>query len=101
MTATTAARAPLPTALIVRDDPRDIKALWAMTHEQRVAEMWAGRLTLTQLTAWSSRCPNDIPRIGREFAWIMMRTPEWLGDDEEPVDNVVPFPARSEHRAAA
>ena len=98
---TTTRLAPLPTPLVIRDDPNDIEALWAMTHEDRVEAMWAGRLTLTQLTAWSSRCPNDIPLIGREFAWIVMRTPEWHGDDEEPVDNVVPFPARSESRAAA
>jgi hypothetical protein len=54
-----------------------LSELWAMTTQQRVAAMWDGRLTRFQLGKWSSRHPHEVPLLGGEFAWIVMRTPEW------------------------
>ena len=54
--------------------------LWRMTADERVAAMWRGELSLAECLAWSSRCPGEVPVIGREFAYIVMRTPDWLGD---------------------
>ena len=71
-----------------------------MTPQQRVDAMWACQLSLSQLCEWSSRRPSEVPKLGREFAWLVMHTPEWT----EPVkrqDNVVQLPQRGAHRAAA
>lgn len=54
--------------------------LWRMTQAERVAAMWRGELTLPECLAWSSRRPDEVPLIGKEFAYIVMRTPDWLGD---------------------
>ncbi len=51
-----------------------------MTPADRVAAMWRGELTLFQLTRWSSRAPHEVPLIGDEFAYIVMRTPEWADE---------------------
>jgi len=93
--------APLPLPLTMRDDPAEIQALWAMTRQQRIDAMWAGRLSLSQLCEWSSRCPTQIPILGGEFAWIVMRTPEWAETAEPPRDNVIHLPEREDRRAAA
>ena len=92
---------PLPLPLTVREDPAEIHALWAMTNQQRIDAMWAGRLTLSQLCEWSSRHPSQIPLLGGEFAWIVMRTPEWAEAAEPARDNVIHLPEREDHRAAA
>jgi hypothetical protein len=55
-------------------------ALWAMTRDERVAAMWRGDLTTRQLCQWSSRAQHEVPLLGGEFAWIVMRTPEWAAD---------------------
>lgn len=55
----------------------ELRALWAMTGAQRVAAMWHGQLTRRQLAKWTSRTPHEVPLLGREFAWIVLRTPEW------------------------
>jgi hypothetical protein len=53
------------------------RALWAMTRDERIAAMWRGDLTLRQLCQWSSRAQHEVPLLGGEFAWIVMRTPDW------------------------
>jgi hypothetical protein len=53
------------------------RALCAMTRDERVAAMWRGQLSLRQLCQWSSRAQHEVPLLGGEFAWIVMRTPEW------------------------
>jgi hypothetical protein len=102
MSATVTLARTLPRALTLRDTPDDIAALWAMSAQERVDAMWAGALTLSQLTKWSSRRPHEVPLLGGEFAWIVMRMPEW---DESAVgrrDNVVHLPERRRgDRAAA
>ncbi len=103
-------RAPMPLALTVRDDPAEIAALWAMSVQQRIDAMWAGQLSLSQLTEWSSRRPSQVPLLDGELAYLVMYTPEWAepakpAELAEPAerqrDNVVHLPERSEHRAAA
>jgi hypothetical protein len=83
--------------------------LWALTRTQRQQAMWNGALTLFQLREWTGRAPTEIPTLGREFAWIVMRTPEWdeiaetvvAQHRDDHADNVVAFPDREEHREAA
>jgi hypothetical protein len=58
-------------------EEEELRALWAMTSAQRVTAMWRGQLTRRQLAKWSSRTPHEVPLLGREFAWIVLRTPEW------------------------
>jgi hypothetical protein len=68
------------------------RALWAMTRDERIAAMWRGELSLRQLCQWSSRSQHEVPLLGGEFAWIVMRTPDWaeasnkLGADPVPAD---------------
>ena len=54
--------------------------LWRMTAAERVAAMWRGELSLAECLAWSGRRPQEVPLIGNEFAYIVMRMPDWLGD---------------------
>lgn len=54
--------------------------LWRMTREERVGAMWRGELSDAECLAWARRAPREVPLIGHEFAFIIMRTPEWLGD---------------------
>jgi hypothetical protein len=78
-----------------------LDALWAMSSADRVAAMWRGNLTLFQLTRWSSRRPDEVPLIGGEFAYIVMRTPEWAESDDAASNNVIQLPERTDDRAAA
>lgn len=55
---------------------RESEALWGMSSQERVCAMWAGQLTLQQLSEWSARRPHEVPRIDGEFAWIAVTTPE-------------------------
>ncbi len=102
MIAATNTWAPLPTALVIRDNAEDSAALWAMTPAERIDAMWNGCLTLSQLTEWSGRRPDEVPRLGGELAYIVMRTPGW---DEPRVardTNLVQLPQRRRtDRAAA
>jgi hypothetical protein len=50
--------------------------LWEMTVEQRIAAMRRGELTMTQLFAWASRHPEQVPLIDGEFEFIAAFTPE-------------------------
>ncbi|HWJ50011.1 MAG TPA: hypothetical protein VNR42_03265 [Solirubrobacteraceae bacterium] len=64
-----------------------------MTPDQRIAAMWRGELSTRQLCQWSSRAQHEIPLLGGEFAWIVIRTPDWaepsneLGADQVPTDH--------------
>ena len=73
-------------------------ALWAMSRSERIAAMWRSKLTMRQLSKWSSRAPDEVPLLGGDFAWIAMRTPEWAeaasADDVEPVPAPHPEVAR-------
>jgi hypothetical protein len=80
---------------------QQLDALWAMTPAERIGAMWRGDLTLYQLARWSSRAQHEVPLLGGEFAWIVMRTPEW---DEPRVardTNVVQLPQRRRNDRAA
>jgi hypothetical protein len=78
-----------------------LDSLWAITADERVAAMWRGDLTLFQLTSWSSRAQHEVPLHGGEFAYIVMRTPEWAEARDLGSDNVIYLPERSDDRAAA
>lgn len=71
---------------VVRGDrpavPDQLQALWAMTVAERVEAMWRGHLTLRQLCKWTSRAAHEVPLLGSEFAWIVMRMPEWAEADQ-------------------
>jgi hypothetical protein len=63
--------------------------------------MWAGMLTLSQLSEWTRRCPSEVPLLGGEFAWIVMRMPEWDEPATDQRDNVVHLPERRRTERAA
>jgi hypothetical protein len=63
--------------LDARRDPDALAALWAMTPDERIAAMWRGELTLFQLSKWSSARLDEVPTIGGEFAYHVIRDPEW------------------------
>jgi hypothetical protein len=69
----------------------EYRALWAMSRSERVAAMWREELSLRQLCQWSSRAQHEVPILAGEFAWIVMRTPDWA----EPSNKLgaVPVPA--------
>lgn len=103
---------PLPRSLIYRSDPAAIAAdhaeLWAMTVQERINAMWAGRLTGTQLTAWSARHPEQVPSLGGELAHLVMHTDEFLEDPKPKTtpqtaatDNVIKLPVWKEAPRAA
>jgi hypothetical protein len=58
-----------------------------MTGDERIAAMWRGELSLRQL---SSRAQHEVPLLGGEFAWIVMRTPDWAEASNKPGANQVP-----------
>jgi len=71
----------------------ELQQLWAMSPDERVAAMRAERLTLHQLSAWSARHPDQVPRIltgsgnlmsGGEFEWIARYTPEIAEANDTP-----------------
>lgn len=68
----------------------ELRALWAMTGAQRVAAMWHGQLTRRQLAKWTSRAPHEVPLLGREFAWIVLRTPEWAEPRQRAAQETTP-----------
>ena len=83
-----------PSGRYQRPDVGDAyRALWAMTRDERIAAMWRRELSLRQLCQWSSRAQHEVPLLGDEFAWIVMRTPDWaepsnkLGADQVPADH--------------
>jgi hypothetical protein len=70
--------AALERQLAVQDQrEQQSEALWRMSPLERERAMWAGELSLRQLCEWSARRPQEVPKLGGEFAWIVMTTPEW------------------------
>jgi hypothetical protein len=84
LTAAAGASTQAPSGRHQRPDRSDeYRALWTMTRDERIAAMWRGELTTRQLCQWSSRAQHEVPLLGGEFAWIVMRTPEWAGRDHQ------------------
>jgi hypothetical protein len=82
---TTSTRGDLRAALLAA--PRtntEIPELWQMSRAARVTAMWRGELSLAQLHIWSSRRPSEVPLLAGEFAWIIMRTPDWAEARQAP-----------------
>lgn len=52
-----------------------------MTVAQRIAAMRRGELTMSQLTHWASRFPEQVPTINGEFEFIAALTPEIAEED--------------------
>jgi hypothetical protein len=78
LTNAVAASTAVPSGRHQRPDLSDAyRALWAMTRAERTAAMWRGELTTRQLCQWSTRAQHEVPPLAGEFAWIVMRTPEW------------------------
>jgi hypothetical protein len=56
--------------------------LMALTAEERVVAMRAGRLSYRELCHWSATCPDEVPRLttgdspGGEFEWLAAFIPE-------------------------
>ena len=65
------------------DAGEEYRSLWAMSRGGRIAAMWRGELTTRQLCQWSSRAQHEVPLLGGEFAWIVMRTPNGLKGSTE------------------
>lgn len=55
----------------------ELHELWTMTPAERAEAMYGRRLSLPQLIAWGRRRPEEVPLIGGEFAWLVMRDPVW------------------------
>jgi hypothetical protein len=58
--------------------------LWAMTADERVRAMRAGRLSLRLCLHWASRRPHEVPLLNGEFEFIAVQTPEIADADERP-----------------
>ena len=52
------------------------RRLWTMSAKERAAAMYAGELTTSQCLEWARRPPEEVPRIGREFWFIAIHSPE-------------------------
>jgi len=53
-----------------------IQRLWEMTAHERCVAMCRGELTPAQLFEWAAQCPQEVPLIDGEFAFIAAYTPE-------------------------
>jgi hypothetical protein len=78
---TALATGPAPRILRLLDatplTPAQERELWSVQLPDRIQAMYAGRLSLAQLTHWSSLRPDQIPRIAGEFAYLAIREPDW------------------------
>ena len=71
----------------VEKDPEFEEAkrrLWAMTPDERVQAMRAGRLSLRLCLHWASRRPQEVPLLNGEWEFIAVSTPEVADADETP-----------------
>lgn len=50
--------------------------LWAMTTDERIAAMRAGRLSLRLCAHWASQAPDEVPVLEGEWEFIACSTPE-------------------------
>ena len=79
----------------VRPDPawEEQKArLWAMTRDERVRAMRAGKLSMRLCLHWASRRPREVPLLNGEWEFIAINTPEVADAEPDPV------PARSQRQ---
>ena len=60
------------------------RRLWAMTRDERVRAMRAGRLSLRLCLHWASRRPHEVPLLNGEWEFIAVHTPEIANADERP-----------------
>jgi hypothetical protein len=63
----------------LRTDPEFEQAkarLWAMSAQERVQAMRAGRLSLRLCLHWASRRPREVPLLDGEWEFIAISTPE-------------------------
>ena len=74
--------------------------LWAMTRDERVRAMRAGKLSLRQCLHWASQRPAEVPLLNNEFEFIAITTPEVADADETPsqrervTESLIRCPAR-------
>jgi hypothetical protein len=54
-----------------------IEALERLTPAERLAAYRRNQLALDQLVHWSAAHPDEVPKIGNEFEWIVRSTPDW------------------------
>lgn len=94
---------------LLRRDPaweEQTARLWAMTRDERVRAMRAGKLSLRLCLHWASRRPAEVPLLNGEFEFIAIHTPD-VADQapsqrERVTESLVRCPAREargEHRA--
>ncbi len=97
-----------PADWLLRRDPawEEQKArLWAMTRDERVRAMRAGKLSLRLCLHWASRRPAEVPLLDGEFEFIAIHTPEaaeTASQRERVTESLIRCPARDargEHRA--
>ena len=61
------------------------RRLWAITREERVQAMRAGRMSLRLCLHWASRAPHEVPLLENEWEFIAISTPEIAeADDTRP-----------------
>jgi hypothetical protein len=63
----------------LRKDPEFEQAkerLWAITPDERVQAMRAGRLSLRLCLHWASQRPDEVPLLDGEWEFIAISTPE-------------------------
>jgi hypothetical protein len=80
--------------------------LWAMTRDERVRAMRAGKLSLRLCLHWASRAPGEVPLVNGEWAFVAAHLADVVDhrDDQrlrvlESVVRCPPREARGEHRA--
>ena len=59
-----------------RSAAEELEELWALSPDERVAAMYAGKLTQRQCFARARRAPADVPLLDGEFWFIAITTPE-------------------------
>lgn len=62
-----------PFAFLADVDPAkeaQLRALWALSVEERIERMYARQLSTTQLWAWAQRHPGQVPTLSGEW-WFL------------------------------
>lgn len=69
---------PMPAWTYTRDPAwEEQKArLWAMTRDERVHAMRAGRFSLRLCLHWANHAPREVPLLNGEWEFIAANTPE-------------------------
>jgi hypothetical protein len=63
---------PIGMLSLVKPSEDEIRYFWKLPLEDRIEGMWQGRFKLTMLLKWASRCPQQVPLVNNEFAFIEM-----------------------------